>query len=543
MGAFSLRWPSAAAPARYTTPFDPATGAVGVYAPTGTLVSAGAAGQVIATTGGVVLVKNGAYTVTYGNVRAVRVQPGQTVAAGDILAESAGPESFTLTVEQAVDVSKLLAPPAAPPAAPPPVPAPAPTPPAPAAPVSKVYVRTTLDGVRLRERPVDGQPIGQVNTTDVLESLETAEATRGKLGVPGQWLQVRNPAGKTGFVAAQYLQISGAPAPAPVPAPAPGTPVSMGNVLGVNLDIYNPLGRPDPVLMRGIGWVRVKFNVSLNPDRPHTDDNSSGRYGNTDIGAAFNRYRAALEPYARAGMKVLMVFTHQLYGEGAGYNWNVMDSGRWRDLTRTYADFARRSVELWKPTGFIHAYQIWNEQDTEAGKGRAAVPIPAADYGHLLAETIRAVRAVDPITPIITGGHTRGPQVGSAYARATLAAMPADVRPDGIATHPYGRGMAGHVFSNWGPLEEEIRLYAAVLPGKPVWITEWGVLGRQGDLSIAPQVADYAAGFMRICKSQFAGQVAAAIWYAWADGMDDGYGLVDAGGRPKASFTERFLAL
>lgn len=538
MGAFSLQWPSAAVPARYTTPFDAAAGAIGIYAPAGTPVSAGAAGQVIAVAGSSVLVKTGLYTVIYGNLRAVRVQPGQAVAAGQILAESAGPESFTLAVEQAVDVSKLLSPPAPQPSAAPTPPPPAPVPPA--VPPSKVYVRPTLDGVRLRERPVDGKPIAQVNAVDTLESLETAEATRGKLGVPGQWLQVRSPAGLTGFVAAQYLQAGSAPAPVPVPAPAPTT---IGNVLGVNLDIYNPLGRPDPASMRGIGWVRVKFNVSLNPDRPHTDDNSSGRYGNTDIGAAFNRYRAALEPYARAGMKVLMVFTHQLYGEGAGYNWNAMDSGRWRDLTRTYADFARRSVELWKPTGFVHAYQIWNEQDTEPGKGRAAVPIPAADYGHLLAETIRAIRSTDPATPILTGGHTRGPQVGSAYARATLAAMPADVRPDGIATHPYGRGVAGHVFSNWGPLDEEIRLYAAVLPGRPVWITEWGVLGRQGDLSIAPQVSDYAAGFMRICKSQFAGQVAAAIWYAWADGMDDGYGLVDAGGRPKAGFTDRFLAL
>ena len=121
--------------------------------------------------------------------------------------------------------------------------------------------------------------------------------------------------------------------------------------------------------------------------------------------------------------------------------------------------------------------------------------------------------------------------------------MPSDVRPDGVATHPYGRGVKGHPFSNFGALEDELRLYGAVLPGKPVWITEWGVLGRQGDLSITAQVADYAAGFMQICRTQVKTPVAACCWYAWADGMDDGYGLVDSSGQPKPNFCQPFLAL
>ena len=158
-------------------------------------------------------------------------------------------------------------------------------------------------------------------------------------------------------------------------------------------------------------------------------------------------------------------------------------------------------------------------------------------------ETIRAIRQVDPVTPIITGGHTTGPGPGSQYARSTVAAMPPDIRPDGIAFHPYGRGEHGHRFSNWGPLAEEIEAYGAVLPGKPLWITEWGVLDHQGRLDVLPEVLSYAAGFMHIIRQNFAEQVAAAIWYAWADGMDNGFGLVDASGRPKADFFEPWCRL
>ena len=45
MAAFSLKWPSAARPARFTTPYDAAAGTTGIYAPTGTDISAGAAGS------------------------------------------------------------------------------------------------------------------------------------------------------------------------------------------------------------------------------------------------------------------------------------------------------------------------------------------------------------------------------------------------------------------------------------------------------------------------------------------------------------------
>jgi hypothetical protein len=303
----------------------------------------------------------------------------------------------------------------------------------------------------------------------------------------------------------------------------------------MNLDIFHPLGHPQPSELGGLGWVRLKFNVSYNP--------ANGTYGNTDIDAAYQRYLPFIEQYGGGGLRVLLVFTHQLYGEGAGFNWQQMDSGRWQQLTREYARFAADVARRFAGRGLIGAYQVWNEQDTDPAHARAAVPMPTADYAHLLTETIRAIRAVDPVTPIITGGHTTGPGRGADYARHTLAAMPADIRPDGIAFHPYGRGVAGHRFSNWGPLHESLERYAAVLPGKPLWITEWGVLDHQGNNGVAAQVCDYAKGFMQIIAEGFGDKVAAAVWYAWADSMDNGYGLVDGGGQPKAALHGDFLRL
>lgn len=303
----------------------------------------------------------------------------------------------------------------------------------------------------------------------------------------------------------------------------------------MNLDIHHPQGRPEPGAMQGIGWVRIKFNVSFNPE--------NGSYGNKDIEAAYQRYLPHIQRYAQSGMKVLMVFTHQLYGEGAGFNWTQMDSGRWRQLVPTYADFARQVAAKFNDTNLIHCYQIWNEQDTKPEHARAAVPIPAADYGYMLTEAIRAIRQADKVTPVITGGHTTGPGPGSAYAQATLSAMPPDVRPDGIAFHPYGRGVQGHRFSNWGPLSEEIEAYSAVLPGKPLWITEWGVLDHQGRDDVINDVCDYCGGFMNILKRDYSSKVAAAIWYAWADGMDNGFGLVDSSGKPKPTIYDLWRML
>lgn len=523
---FLLQWPTEARPATVAAPYDPTTGIIRLNAPAGALIRAGAAGRVGDVGANILTLHCGTYVVRYGNLRSIRVQTGQNVEADAILAESAGP-AISVSIAQPLDPTALLVMPAAP------VTPPAPQPPAPepTKPGEKIYVQPTQAGLRVREKPVDGTALAFVGTFDVMEALEPAADVKRKLGADNEWIKVKTQGGTVGFSAGKFLSQYTGPYPPPVVQPVPGAL----NITGMNLDMNHPLGHPDPARMKGMGWIRVKLNVSYNP--------ANNTYGNRDIKAAVDRTIPFIRPYVNAGLKVIMVFTHQLYGEGAGFHWPSMDTGKWNELIPTYADFARQAVMLLKPTGLVHAYQIWNEQDTDPSVARAAVPIPAADYGRMLTATIRAIKSVDPAAVCITGGHVSGPGKGQIYARATLAAMPADLRPDGIASHPYGRGVRGNMFSPFGALEEEIRGYASVLPGKPVWFTEWGVLDQQGNNGLAPQVIDYARGFVNIIKSQFANQVACAVWYAWADSMDNGYGLVDAGNNPKAPLMEPFLRL
>jgi hypothetical protein len=395
---------------------------------------------------------------------------------------------------------------------------------------NRVLISPTIDVLRLRAAPEDGEQIALLDDDDILYSLEDEKSTLAKLGVMDEWLHVETLHGTTGHTAAWFLErYTGE-------IPEAQAPPQARSLLGVNLDIDHPYGKPAASELGEMGWVRVKFNVSFDPRK-----SGDARYGNTDVDYTYARSIDAIDDYVNAGYKVLMVLTHQTFGEGAGYHWPTMTSDRWRDLTEKYATMAAKVAGKFAGTGKIAAYQIWNEQDTAPEHARAAVPIPAEDYAHLLAATIKAIRAIDPDALVLTGGHVGGPDAGSDYARRTLAAMPDDLRPDGIAFHPYGRGPKGSPYAHFGPITESVRKYGKVLPGKPVWISEWGVLNVQGRDDLAGDIAEYARQFLGTLNDQFPGQVAAAIWYAWADGMDNGYGFTDFEGHPKAGLYERIV--
>lgn len=528
-------WP-VAGEQRITTAYDASTGSIRIQAAQGAEVRAITGGTVSVVADDRLQISSAQFAVTCTGLQDIRVQPGDTVERGESVASAGAAGSVTVMIYQTIDPTEMFEREVAPVGERPDEPTETPVEPEPEAPEptpveigAVVYVTPTTEGLRVREQPINGKPVGQLKLGEVVESLETADVTEGKLGVNGQWLHIRRSDGTEAYTAAWFLQKAAAPSEPGVEAPA------SKSLLGMNLDIHHPQGHPDPQAMTGIGWVRLKFNVSYNPE--------TNSYGNRDIEAAYRRYLPHIERYAKSGMKVLMVFTHQLYGEGAGFNWTQMDGGRWRQLVPVYADFAKQVAAKFAGTNLVHGYQIWNEQDTRPENARAAVPVPAKDYGYMLTETIRAIRAADQKTPVITGGHTTGPQAGSQYAREALATMPADVRPDGIALHPYGRGQRGQRFSIFGSLSESIDRYSAVLPGKPVWITEWGVLDHQGRADVVGDVFDYAEGFMNIVKNTYPGKVATCIWYAWADGMDNGFGLVDSNGKPKPNFNARWRTL
>ncbi|GAB4510926.1 MAG: hypothetical protein OHK0046_08320 [Anaerolineae bacterium] len=440
--------------------------------------------------------------VTYGGLKNIKVKLSQVVAVGDEIAEAAG-NSIKLVVQNPPNgVNEFILPNVV-------------------NPVRMVYwqglrVRSTVPSLRIRSRPNDNAEIlGTVTPSDLMEPDEIHGRTLAKLGVEGQWLSVRRAGTNQAYAAAWLLEARGIDDPV---AAIPGV-----NIPGMNLDIDHPLGKPNPDLLKPFGWIRLKFNVSFDPRRPEGDPQ---RYGNENVEYTFNRYLPEIERYVRSGLKVILVLTHQTYGEGKGFVWPQMDTGRWRELTQGYTRIVRDMAARFSGRGLIYAYQIWNEQDTKPEDARAAVPMPVADYSHLLGETIRTIRSVDTQVRIITGGHVGGPEAAVAYAKEAIRGLPSGIRPDGVAFHPYGRGPAGSTFSNFGTITQAMNVYKQALSGAPVWITEWGALNVQGNDGFEGQIAQYADGFLDNIKSGFPGDVACACWYAWADGMDNGYGLV-----------------
>ena len=102
-----------------------------------------------------------------------------------------------------------------------PAPAPAPDP----APGTGLYVRVQAAasaGLRLRSGPATTTNAIAVEAPGhSCTALSRTQSALPKIGVINQWLQVRDPGGLEGFVAAWYVDQVGGPAPAPAPFPYP----------------------------------------------------------------------------------------------------------------------------------------------------------------------------------------------------------------------------------------------------------------------------------------------------------------------------------
>lgn len=530
---FILNWPTTARPSRIEKPFSASGGdknmGFDVTAPAGTQITVAAPGTVSR-----IVPNNDAlnigpylqittpyegrtYVTTYGGVDA-SVPLNRPLSAGDVIGTARGPvvrivlQDFPdggmggFALPNVVDPTFMIY-------------------------RQGLRLRPTVSGLRVRARNnLQSEVVGQVSPGDVIESREIHGRTLAKVGAVGEWMRVYVPGARDAYIAAWFLEAfsidEAASAIPDVPLP------------GVNLDIDHPRGRPEPRTLANLGWARMAYNVSLNPTKPEGDPN---RYGNTDTGFTFNRYKPYLEACRQAGLKTILVLTHQTFGEGQGYVWHQMDRGKWRDHAAKYHEIVRQIARQFAGTGLVTAYQIWNEQDTQQGEERAAVPMPVEDYAHLLGGAIQAIRESDREAFVITGGHISGDVTGVNYAKRTLQLLPGGVRPDGIAFHPYGKGPDGSPFAPFGPMDGIINRFARVMPDQPLWITEWGVLDRQGQNNIAGQVTQYATTNLNTMRLGFPGMIACACWYAYADGMDNGYGLVTFRNQPKQPLYDSYL--
>lgn len=100
-------------------------------------------------------------------------------------------------------------------------------------PADALKLFTTVDDLALRAEPsVNGYLFKRMMMSTELTALEPKAQAQSKAGVNGQWIQVQDPNGDQGYVAAWYVSTDKdaspsasvpAPAPAPGPAPTPGS--------------------------------------------------------------------------------------------------------------------------------------------------------------------------------------------------------------------------------------------------------------------------------------------------------------------------------
>lgn len=528
---FTLAYPTKHRPARITRRFSTSTDAnpdtyegVDINTEAGADILCAASGKVvkvvtnndslnygayvqIATT-----VEGVTYTTTYAGLKDIKVQNNADVKVGDVIGKASG-DALKLVVQSSaggfsefklpnvVDPTLFIY-------------------------WSNLRLRPT-GSLRVRDKPnTDGKILATLTTSDLVETVEPHGRVLAKVGVPNQWIRLRRAGTEEAYSSAEYLRAvslddEGAGGVIVLDPILRGTKIT-----GVNLDLDNPAGNPDPAQLAGLGWVRLKFNVSRNPNFPPHDE--ARAFGNQDVNFTFNRYLPYLQACQRAGVKVILILGHQTYGEGGGFTWESLNDERWKTFfTPNFINIVKQTAQIFKDKNLVHAYQIWNEQDTLPEHIRSAIPIKPEIYGYLLSESIKAIRAIDTKTLIITGGLVTGAGNGLNYINTAFRNMPSNIRPDGIGFHAYGNGPVGNPFTIHGDLVTAVNHLRQALPTKPIWITEWGVLGKQGDDSIAPSVGQYVTAFYNEIKNKLAGKVACAVWYAYGDGMDDGYGLIN----------------
>ncbi len=518
---FILDYPVAYSPIRIVDAFEeiPSTSVslgITLLSASGAKVQASVAGKVSKVQTSVDALKIGAYvqistphagktyTVTYANLTGIKVKLNDNVAvgaeiggaAGDkvrlILQESGGGQSG-YAMPNIVDPSKSMY-------------------------ITNVRVRPLFNNVRVRSIPsLDGEILGLAQPYDLLETLETHGRTLAKVGRGDIWLRVKLPTGKSGYTAAWLIE-------ATIKSPSRLTGV---NPTGVNLDQLHPRGKPPASRLGKMGWVRFGYNVS-------------NFKGSTDIQAAYNRYAPLAESYVRAGYKVMFTTSHQTYGEANNFHtpWPQINAQQWTTIIDKFSDLMYLIARQWAGKGLIEAWQVWNEPDGDLRAEASAIMKPIT-YRELLMKSVPKIRAGDPNILVLTGGLT-GTQSGDQYIKDALKNLPQDAIPDGISIHPYGRSpRANDPLGHFGHIDQVLDAYLAILPGKPVWITEWGVLGAPGVASSA--IGDYAMSFIAHVKKKYGDKVPSMIWYAWAEGMHNGYGIVDSNENERPSLTTRFL--
>ncbi len=294
---------------------------------------------------------------------------------------------------------------------------------------------------------------------------------------------------------------------------------------GVNIDPLNPAANPTAQDVKRAKWVRFPF-VSQLYQRTLTD--------------AFAFYDGIINAFDSEGVNVLLVLNHQTYGEGEGYYWPGMDSGKWAAFTPHFVSTVEQIVQHYQNK--VAAYEIWNEGDVP--NNAASVYIPASDFAPLLKCCSEVVRRHAPRSKALFGGLVGGSGISSRYVRDTRAALNGILPVDGIGLHPYGLGAPDDdtLFSRFGDIQWMLDAVREAAPNIPLWLTEVGALGSH-DPQYWPDAAAYMKNLADYLRPQ-AHKVPVMIWFGWSDAMDFASktnGLVTVNGEHKSPIYETFF--
>lgn len=126
-----------------------------------------------------------------------------------------------------------------------------------------------------------------------------------------------------------------------------------------------------------------------------------------------------------------------------------------------YADFVYRTVSRYKKS--VHLWEIWNEPNLD---GFFRPTQDAEAYVELLKAGYLAAKRADPMATVVMSGLSG---TGGGYLDEMVQLGAADYT-DAVVIHPYqaGNPEAGDSFVH------DIASVRAKMPGKPVWLTEWG---------------------------------------------------------------------
>ena len=316
-----------------------------------------------------------------------------------------------------------------------------------------------------------------------------------------------------------------------------------GDMMGVFTDVRDDKTAAD-IKGLGLGWVRIMYNWAWL-------EQSDGKMG----WAEFDQWMARAKAEK---LKVLVVAQGSPAWANGGHGPYDPQSGlNTPPLPEFYDRFAHYAAEMVRHGA--DAVEVWNEPN-----GGFWLPGPDAKaWANLVVSSYRAVKAVNPKIPVITGGvcplaeGSQNPNSPAHFLQKALESVPELAQNfDGVGLHPY-------VFAEdpkakdplTAPYQWNAILQAATMrevlaqhqvDNKPFWFTEYGVPTGGPFGAVTPEESGviyqhYFEAFARLAAQKV--QVGPTFFwtmndnlaYQKANAIEGWEGIYDVKGAPKAS--------